>query len=166
MKLLARIFRSIIYVPLFILFFEWLAMKVKVFDSILGIILTPWLIPIGIVFMITGGIIALICIIIFITNGKGTPAIFDPPTEFVATGPYAFVRNPMYIGGIILLSGFGFYQTSLSILILSFLLFVFIHFFVVFYEEPNLEKLFGKSYLHYKKTTNRWIPKLKFINEI
>lgn len=30
--------------------------------------------------------------------GKGTPAPFDPPQEFVAKGLYHFVRNPMYGG--------------------------------------------------------------------
>ena len=65
----------------------------------------------------------------------------------------------MYIGGFILLIGFGLYHTSLSIVILSVILIGLFHLFVVFVEEPNLEKLFGKSYIEYKKQVNRWIPK-------
>jgi protein-S-isoprenylcysteine O-methyltransferase Ste14 len=156
-----RILRSIIYVPLFILFFGWIAVSVRVFDLKIGVILPFWTRPAGIVFMIAGWILVLTCVAVFIIQGKGTPAAFDPPTEFVATGPYAYVRNPMYTGGFILLVGFGLYQNSLSILILSVILIIIFHLFVIFFEEPILERQFGKSYIEYKNRLNRWIPKLK-----
>lgn len=161
MKQFLIIFRSLIYVPLFILLFAWIALNVRVFDLKFGVILPVWTRPIGVISMIAGGILVLICVAVFIIRGKGTPAVFDPPTEFVATGPYAYVRNPMYIGGIILLVGFGLYHTSLSILILSVILIGFFHLFVIFVEEPNLERLFGKGYVEYKNHINRWVPKLK-----
>ncbi len=100
------------------------------------------------------------CVITFIFIGKGTPAVFDPPREFVAVGPYAYVRNPMYIGGFILIIGFGLYHTSVSILIFAIILSVIFHFFVLFVEEPILGTKFGRSYLEYRKNVNRWIPKL------
>ncbi len=56
--------------------------------------------------MVIGGAIGLICIVTFIVKGSGTPAPFDAPKNFVAWGPYKYVRNPMYIGGLILLIGF------------------------------------------------------------
>ena len=159
MKLLFRIFRSTIYVPLFILGFSWIALQVKVYDPRIGLLMPSWATTAGIVLMIVGSILVLICVTTFIYRGKGTPAVFDPPTEFVATGPYAYVRNPMYLGGFILLAGFGFYHHSFSILFLL-ILFIFIfHLFVVFVEEPTLTKQFGESYLDYRKKVNRWIPK-------
>ena len=158
MKQFLIILRSIIYVPLFILLFGWIALNVRMFDTEFGISLPQWTRNVGIVFMIAGGILVMICVMVFIFRGKGTPAVFDPPSEFVAAGPYAYVRNPMYIGGFILLIGFGLYHFSLSILILSFLLFGLFHLFVVFVEEPTLEKLFGNSYIEYRKTITRWIP--------
>lgn len=111
--------------------------------------------------MLLSGMLVLACVVVFIIRGKGTPAAFDPPREFVATGPYAYVRNPMYIGGFILLVGFGLYQHSLSILILSAILIFLFHLFVVFYEEPTLERQFGKSYVDYKNHIHRWMPKWK-----
>ena len=161
MKLFFTILRSMFYVPLFILLFGWLALTIRVYDTKLGVILPQWTPIIGIVTMTVGSILILICVIFFVIKGKGTPAVFDPPTEFVAAGPYAYVRNPMYIGGVILLVGFGLYHLSLSILVLAIILIVVFHFFVVLVEEPNLERLFGKSYLDYKKKINRWLPKLK-----
>ncbi len=147
MKLLFIIFRSIIYVPLFILFFGWIAQNVRVFDQQIGVFLPVWTRSFGIISMTVGGILVLVCVIVFIVKGKGTPAVFDPPKEFVAAGPYAYVRNPMYLGGFILLVGFGLYHNSISILILSVILIGLFHLFIVFVEEPGLEKLFGESYV-------------------
>ncbi len=158
MSLLFRILKSLVYVPAFILFFGWIARSVRVYDSQIGIQLPLWTNITGIIFMILGALLVLVCILVFITMGKGTPAAFDPPVEFVASGPYAFVRNPMYIGGFILLVGFGLFHLSVSILILAIILFGVFHLFVVYYEEPTLEKQFGKSYTEYKSKVNRWIP--------
>lgn len=160
MKRIFTIFRSLIYAPLFILLFWWIAERVRVFDPLIGIILPGWTRPIGVILMIGGGILALFCIAVFIVIGKGTPAPFDPPREFVAKGPYAYVRNPMYIGGLILLAGLGLDQHSPSIFILTVLLLGIVHLFVILYEEPKLESTFGEGYRVYKTRIHRWIPKL------
>jgi protein-S-isoprenylcysteine O-methyltransferase Ste14 len=161
MKLFFTILRSIIYVPLFIFVFWWIAENVRVYDPRIGVVLPPWTGTAGIIVMIAGGILVIACVSVFITRGKGTPAFFDPPTEFVATGPYLYVRNPMYIGGLILLIGFGLYRHSITILIFSVVYMIIFHLFVVYYEEPTLGKQFGKSYEDYKRKTNRWIPEWK-----
>jgi protein-S-isoprenylcysteine O-methyltransferase Ste14 len=163
MKLLFILLRSLIYVPLFIGFFGWLALRVRVYDHKMNIALPPGATVAGVIFMIAGAILVLTCIAIFISRGKGTPAVFDPPTVFVATGPYAYVRNPMYIGGFVLLTGFGLFHRSPSILVLAGILIILFHLFVVFLEEPALKKLFGNSYAAYKKQVNRWLPKRKRI---
>ena len=160
MKILFSFLRSLIYVPAFILFFGWIALRVRIYDQDIGL-LSEWTKLPGIILMVVGGILVLICVGVFIIRGKGTPAVFDPPTEFVAIGPYKFVRNPMYIGGHILLLGFGLYHHSISILILSVVLMFLFHLFVVFVEEPGLEQRFGESYMEYKNSVNRWIAKGK-----
>src|SRR5262245_52153381 len=124
MKLLFTILRSAIYVPLFILAFGWIALQVRVYDKDIGIIMPLWIRWPGILLMIVGGMIVLLCVIVFIVRGKGTPAVFDPPREFVATGLYAYVRNPMYIGGFILLAGFALYHYSAAMFILLLALFI------------------------------------------
>ena len=159
MNTILLILRSLIYVPAFILFFGWIALSVLPYDQNLGIILPTWTRTVGIVVMLVGGLIDLICIVVFIGKGQGTPAIFDPPAQFIAVGPYKYARNPMYFGGFILLLGFDFYHRSLSMLVLSFILFILFHLFVVFIEEPGLVQRFGQSYIDYKKTVNRWIPR-------
>jgi protein-S-isoprenylcysteine O-methyltransferase Ste14 len=112
-------------------------------------------------FMIIGGLIDFICIAVFIRKGQGTPALFDPPTQFIAVGPYKYVRNPMYIGGFILLIGFDLYHHSIPMLVLSLILFILFHLFMVFVEEQGLIQRFGGSYIEYKKSVNRWLPRWK-----
>ena len=66
----------------------------------------------------------------------------------------------MYIGGLILLIGFGLFERSISILFLTLPLFLLVHLFVLFYEEPTLTRKFGSSYQEYRKAVRRWIPRL------
>jgi protein-S-isoprenylcysteine O-methyltransferase Ste14 len=80
------------------------------------------------------------------------------PREFVAFGPFRYVRNPMSLGAVILMVGLGFYGLSVCILLLAATLFLLLHLLVVYVEEPGLEKRFGKSYGDYKRSVNRWLP--------
>ena len=153
--------RSIVYAVCFIGFFWWVAIQVRVFDARIGIELTNWVIVPGIALLIVGALIGISCIVSFIFVGKGTPAIFDPPREFVAKGPYRYCRNPMYIGGLSLLLGLAFVEHSISILIFFLVMCNVVQLFVIYYEEPGLKKRFGESYIRYLQTVPRWIPRFK-----
>jgi protein-S-isoprenylcysteine O-methyltransferase Ste14 len=105
-----------------------------------------------------GAAIAVISVGTFVGKGKGTPAPFDAPREFVAAGPYRFVRNPMYIGGLLALLGFGLIMRSPSMALFAPLWSLFAHGFVVLYEEPVLRQKFGDTYRRYCERVPRWIP--------
>jgi protein-S-isoprenylcysteine O-methyltransferase Ste14 len=153
--------RASIYAVGFIFFFGWLALALRGFDENLGVSMPAWAETAGTVLMMIGGSLVAMCIGVFVLRGRGTAAVFDPPREFVAVGPYKYVRNPMYIGGASSLLGFGLYHRSLSIVIFSLMVSLFLHLFVLLYEEPGLEKRFGQTYLEYKKSVQRWIPTWK-----
>ena len=148
--------RAIAYMTGFIFVFGWLALRVQTWDQSLQVELPSWTRTTGFVVMGAGALAALACAGVFVVRGRGTPAVFDPPRQFVAAGPYKFVRNPMYIGGLMLLAGFGLYRRSLSILLFALAVFALFHLFVIFVEEPGLQKRFGESYLVYKRSVNRW----------
>jgi protein-S-isoprenylcysteine O-methyltransferase Ste14 len=153
--------RTLIYGTAFLSFFGWLAFRVRTFDRSFG-----WSLPAGtaipgILLVLVGGIIGLSCIWVFVVRGRGTPAPFDPPREFVAVGPYKYSRNPMYIGGLCLLGGLGLYERSISILIMVLVLFAVVHLVVILYEEPVLERNFDGSYQDYCRQVGRWIPRLR-----
>jgi protein-S-isoprenylcysteine O-methyltransferase Ste14 len=145
----------------FLLFFGWIALRVRSFDPRFGLSLPAAAEIAGTILVIVGAILVLACAGVFILRGRGTPAIFDAPRAFVAIGPYRYVRNPMYIGGLMLLLGFGLYERSISVLFLTFLLFPLLHLFVVFYEEPTLTRKFGSSYQEYLRAVRRWIPRCR-----
>ena len=152
--------RAVVYATCFLLFFAWLALRVRALDRFLQVNLPADVEILGVVLMVVGGALGLSCVAMFIVRGKGTPAPFDAPREFVAVGPYRYVRNPMYVGGFFMLSGFGLYERSISILLMALLLLLVVHLLVAFYEEPTLRKSFGASYEEYCRTTRRWLPGL------
>jgi len=159
MKTLFLTLRSIIYMSGFLLLFGWIALRVRVLDPHIGISLSTGFRTPGIILVAIGAFLVLACAGVFIMRGHGTPAIFDAPRAFVAVGPYRYVRNPMYIGGLMILVGLGFYLGSVAILLLALLLSFLVHFFVLFYEEPTLRRQFGRSYEEYLRSVRRWIPR-------
>ena len=56
----------------------------------------------GLTIMIVGLVIGGTCIFDFAVVGRGTPAPFDPPRFLVKNLLYRHVRNPMYIGAILI----------------------------------------------------------------
>ena len=107
-----------------------------------------------------GALVALWCIATFIFVGRGTPAPFDPPRLLVDSGPYRFVRNPMYVGaGFALLGAAVFYQSwALVGYAVAFALIT--HLFVILYEERALRSMFGDAYIRYCAQVHRWLPTL------
>lgn len=151
------VLRAALYSAGFVLLWAWLAAAVRMYDARLAFAVPAWGRLVGMVLGVAGALLVLWCIVTFVVQGRGTPAPFDPPREFVATGPYRYVRNPMYIGAFGILLGAGLILGSPSILVLSFLFLLFAHLLVLLYEEPSLTRRFGDSYLHYKETVHRWI---------
>jgi protein-S-isoprenylcysteine O-methyltransferase Ste14 len=80
--------------------------------------------------------------------------------RLTVTGPYSFVRNPLYIGNILM---------SLGAIVISELLWLFpltlfyclgIYLLVVRYEESHLLDKYGESYRKYMEEVPRWLPKV------
>ena len=152
--------RGIIAATAFVLLWTWLATLARAFDPEWGLTLPAWLRPAGYLLIAVGAGLAAACVTVFISRGKGTPVPFDPPRRFVATGPYRWVRNPMYCGAVAVLLGAGFVVGSPSIALLAVVFWALAHLLVVTYEEPSLEHRFGAEYTTYKATVNRWLPRL------
>jgi protein-S-isoprenylcysteine O-methyltransferase Ste14 len=114
----------------------------------------------GMIVGTTGGALALWCVLSFAFIGRGTPAPFDPPRRLVIQGPYRFVRNPMYIGAALALTGAAIFYESWSLLIFTAFFFLVAHLFVVLYEEPTLRRTFGAEYEAYRNRVSRWWPRI------
>lgn len=112
----------------------------------------------GLIPIVLGALLYLRCAWDFTFTGKGTPAPFDPPKKMVMRGFYRYVRNPMYVALLLVLTGEAILFESASILICAAVLFSVFHLWVVFYEEPTLRQKFGDSYETYCMKVSRWIP--------
>jgi len=82
-------------------------------------------------------------------------------TYLIISGPFAFVRNPLYVGNILLYTGIGIMSWSLfpylQIVALSF--FAVQYHFIVLEEEKYLREKFGETYSKYVKIVPRFIPR-------
>lgn len=117
------------------------------------------------VFRFTGAILILFGIVAYLrcawdfaTSGRGTPAPIAPPEDLVIRGFYRFVRNPMYVGILLVLTGEAILFGSPIHFGYAAGVFLLFHLFVVIYEEPILQRKFGSSYANYRATVSRWIP--------
>ena len=93
------------------------------------------------------------------SGASGAPG--DPTSRLVKEGPYAWIRNPIYAGDVLLLVGLALYLGSLGLLIYSVLFGIAIHVFVRQVEEPFTEKRLGGEYATYKAEVPRWFPKIR-----
>ncbi len=117
---------------------------------------TQWaaLVPIAL-----GAALYLWCVWVFASVGRGTPGPWDAPRNLVAVGPYRWVRNPIYIAALAVILGEAWLFLSEPLLVYAGEAAIVCHLFVIEYEERTLRRRFGKDYLAYTRTVNRWIPR-------
>lgn len=83
------------------------------------------------------------------TRGDGAHRVVD-------SGPYALVRNPLYVGNILIFGGLG-VMTWPWALVAAPLLALEYHF-IVAWEESNLRAKLGQEYADYCARVRRWVP--------
>lgn len=93
----------------------------------------------------------------FFFRARTSPLPIKPTTAIVATGPYRFTRNPMYVGLTLLYVGLALWVDTLwPLFFLPVALFM-VQRFVIAREERYLESKFGDEYRRYKDRVRRWV---------
>jgi protein-S-isoprenylcysteine O-methyltransferase Ste14 len=87
----------------------------------------------------------------------GSWGIDIPPDKIVATGPYRYTRNPMYLGHLIFMLGLAVTFWSWFALILFVARAVWFHGRVL-RDEERLAARFGGDFSAYRQHVKRWIP--------
>jgi protein-S-isoprenylcysteine O-methyltransferase Ste14 len=100
------------------------------------------------------------CLWDFALGGRGTPAPIDAPKRLVVRGLYEYVRNPMYIGVLLVIVGWAMFFQSLRVLVYGAAVGLIFHLFVLLIEEPILREKFGEAYQSYCKRVGRWVPRV------
>tara|TARA_B100000029_G_scaffold803_1_gene970 strand:+ start:169 stop:756 length:588 start_codon:yes stop_codon:yes gene_type:complete len=115
---------------------------------------------IGIIVLLLGETIRIISVSyaggITRTRSVGAPSI-------CSSGPYAYTRNPLYIGNMLIYSGVVIIaggENILLTLLIVLLFFIIQYSMIISLEEETLEKLFPEEYSIYKKNVPRIIPRI------
>ena len=83
-------------------------------------------------------------------------------TKLCSSGPYAFVRNPLYVGNMFMYVGVVFIAGAANILLMAATTLAFFtvqYSLIIALEEEKLEELFGRKYHIYKKNVPAVFPR-------
>ena len=112
----------------------------------------------GIAIILLGFCIDFISLIGFLHSKTSiNPMKPEQAQTLVTSGMHKFSRNPMYLGLLLLLTGWFLYLGVLSTLIFLPLFIWTLTKMQIQPEEEILEELFGHSYLEYKLKVRRWL---------
>ncbi len=83
-------------------------------------------------------------------------------SDLVTSGPFAYVRNPLYVGNIMVYVGVGVMSMALFpwLLIIACLWFYVQYRLIVAWEEEFLLHRFGTEFADYQKHVRRFLPRL------
>ena len=115
----------------------------------------------GVPTLLIGGALFVSSLRRFGGEGEGTLAPWDPPRNLVIRGPYAYVRNPMISGVVLLLLTEAMFLRSVPHLSWVALFFIINTIYIPLLEEPQLRARFGEQYDRYCKNVPRLIPRMR-----
>jgi protein-S-isoprenylcysteine O-methyltransferase Ste14 len=80
----------------------------------------------------------------------------NPSTTIVATGPFRFSRNPMYLSLCVWNLSYGFILCDAGVILLTIPLALVFQLGLILPEERYLEGRFGSAYIEYRNRVRRW----------
>ena len=83
----------------------------------------------------------------------------DVHNTFTRTGPYRWVRNPIYIGNSLLCAGLAVLSQVLWLAPVTVVWCLIVYTIVIREEEARLLELYGPPYAAYLQEVSRWIPR-------
>lgn len=81
-------------------------------------------------------------------------------SRLVQSGPFAYVRNPLYVGNILMYTGLGVMANAPWLIIATLVWFVFQYAMIISREEEYLAKSFGREFALYCANVGRFLPRL------
>lgn len=112
----------------------------------------------GVVMIIIGTMIIVSAISLFKKYQTTiTPLNPSDATKLVTKGIYKFSRNPMYLGLLLVLSGFSIILNPIGGLLFIPLFILYLNLFQIIPEENIMVDLFKDEFLEYRENVRRWI---------
>jgi protein-S-isoprenylcysteine O-methyltransferase Ste14 len=97
----------------------------------------------------------------FALEGRGTPAPPAPTGQLVVRGPYRYVRNPMYLAVLTVITGQALVLGRPVLLGYGAAVGAAFTAFVYGYEQPTLARRYGAQYEAYRRAVPGWWPRLR-----
>ena len=113
------------------------------------------------VLLIVMGLVPLVSAFVQFAKAGGTPMPLAPTQRLVVTGFNRFVRNPMYVGLILVILGQALLFASSGLVAYAAVVWIMTASFVHWYEEPSLELRYGAEYDAYRENVRAWIPRAR-----
>ena len=138
-------------------------------------VLVPWLVtgwqfhrpgPYWLVAQVAGivligaGVVPVVSVFVQFARAGGTPLPLAPTRRLVVSGFNRYVRNPVYLGSLLIFCGEALLFGRLSLLVYAAVGWAGAAAFVRWYEEPALARRFGAEYDTYRRAVPAWWPRL------
>jgi protein-S-isoprenylcysteine O-methyltransferase Ste14 len=114
----------------------------------------------GAVLAATGTAALLAAFAQFVLQGRGTPAPPAPTEQLVVRGLYRYVRNPMYLAVLAVITGQALLLSRPVLLGYAAAVAAAVIAFVYGYEQPTLTRRYGAQYQAYQRAVPGWWPRL------
>ncbi|MFC9897542.1 methyltransferase family protein [Nocardia sp. NPDC127579] len=108
------------------------------------------------VILVCAGTVGVQAVIECALIGRGTPVPFDPPKHLVSSGPFAYVSNPMQLGGAAVVFGWGAMIGDLLVLVVLITMFCAVITISNRTETPDLTQRFGAEFAAYRALVRPW----------
>lgn len=115
----------------------------------------------GVLLIVLGAVVVLWCFAGFVRDGRGTPSPLAPPRTLVARGPYAVVRNPMYVATAAVIAGEGLLLARPLLLACAVLYLAATGALVWRLEQPLLARRHGAAWDAYAARVPGWLPRVR-----
>lgn len=87
------------------------------------------------------------------------------PKILTTTGPYAYIRNPLYVANTLMLTGAAFMSEIFWFAPIMLAYCAIVYSFVVRHEEAKLTRKYGLLYTDYYNRVPRWFPRLRCLKK-
>ncbi len=116
---------------------------------------------VGAVLIAAGAAVLLSAFAQFAIQGQGTPAPPAPTEHLVIRGLYRYVRNPMYLAVLAVITGQALLLSRPVLLGYAAAVTAAFAAFVYGYEQPSLTRRYGAEYEAYRRAVPGWWPRLR-----
>ncbi len=146
-------YRSFTPIPLIIVVFVFFKLGINPLNDKLLLIA-------GFVLMFLGELIRVVSVGFSFTGTSGREN-FLRADNLNISGIYSVVRNPLYMGNLLIYSGLLIVYSNIYALLFFDILLIVQYYFIIFAEEAYLQRNYGDQYSDYKKSVNSILPKVR-----